>query len=109
MTKYAGLTYDEICNKAYIENDVELLAIIEVFREHRGDYDDGYDAGYSDGKDESSSDSYNEGYEDGRTDAEDDYSLFAKRIFNNAWDDCQGIEVICPHCEHEFPIDKVEY
>lgn len=39
----------------------------------------------------------------------DDHSEIANRIFNNAWDKLKGYEVVCPHCQHEFQIEKVEY
>lgn len=33
----------------------------------------------------------------------------ANRIFNNRWDDLIGYDIECPHCRHDFKIEKVEY
>ncbi len=41
-------------------------------------------------------------------DSATDYSI-AKLIFNNKWSQLEGYEITCPHCAHEFKLDKVEY
>ena len=41
-------------------------------------------------------------------DAENGYSI-ARLIFGNEWDKLNDWEVTCPHCLHEFKIEKVEY
>jgi uncharacterized Zn finger protein (UPF0148 family) len=42
------------------------------------------------------------------TDSENDY-VIAKKVFSNKWDDVEGCEITCPHCEHEFELGKIEY
>lgn len=39
----------------------------------------------------------------------DDEGYVSMAIFNNKWDDLEGLEVECPECEHEFMISGVEY
>ena len=34
---------------------------------------------------------------------------FSKYIFTNSWDALKDSEVDCPHCNHQFGIDRVEY
>ena len=33
----------------------------------------------------------------------------SEAIFNNQWNRLRGYEVVCPHCEYPFKLDKVEY
>ena len=40
---------------------------------------------------------------------QDDDCTISQAIFNNRWDDLQGLEVYCNHCGHEFEIEGVEY
>ncbi len=35
--------------------------------------------------------------------------VFAKAIFNNKWEACEGAEVDCPKCKAEIIVGKVEY
>lgn len=39
----------------------------------------------------------------------DDDNKISRAIFNNKWDELKGHEVSCPHCDHDFKVDEVEY
>jgi ssDNA-binding Zn-finger/Zn-ribbon topoisomerase 1 len=41
--------------------------------------------------------------------SEGDDGTYSVPIFNNKWDDLEGEHAVCPHCDHEFRIKKVEY
>ena len=44
---------------------------------------------------------------DYESNSEDNY--LSVKIFTNKWDEISGFLVECPHCHHDFQIDKVEY
>jgi len=40
---------------------------------------------------------------------DDDDNTIANAVFTNKWDALKGREVVCPKCNHEFDIDRLEY
>lgn len=39
----------------------------------------------------------------------DDDMRITHPLFNNKWDEIIGIDVICPLCEKEFEIERIEF
>lgn len=43
------------------------------------------------------------------TENNDDDGQISFPLFNNRWDDAQGVSVTCDHCDHDFELDGMRY